>query len=77
MDRITTTTGGFTLRGVENGNIKFKDVRAQYKKPSVFIEALSKNNGFFWYVDTIRDIQFFASENRAAPLSITDTSTNF
>ena len=59
------------------GNILFKDVRAQYKKPSTFIEALAKNNGFFWYVSTERDVQFFASEDRIAPMVVTDTSTNF
>lgn len=77
IDRISATSGGFTIRWVTKGNILFKDVRAQYKKPSTFIESLAKNNGFFWYVSTERDVQFFASEDRLAPMTVTDTSTNF
>lgn len=77
IDRIFSTSGGFTIREVDVGNIIFKDARAQYKKPSVFFEQLSKNNGFAWYVSTSRDIAFFASETRSAPFSLTDVSTNF
>ncbi len=77
IDRIFTTSKGYTIRNVERGNILFKDVRAQYKKPSVVIESLSKNNGFAWYVSTSRDVAFFASEDRAAPFSVTDSTQNF
>lgn len=77
VDRIFATSGGFTIRNVSTGNILFKDVRAQYKKPSVVIESLAKNNGFAWYVSTSKDLAFFASEKRVAPFSVTDTSKNF
>lgn len=38
---------------------------------------MAKNNGFAWYVSTSKDLAFFASENRSAPFSITDSSLNF
>lgn len=70
LDHLHCTKGGFTLRGVERGNILFKDVRAQYKKPTVLVESLSKNDGFSWYVDTMGDVRYFANENRLAPFNV-------
>lgn len=78
LDHLFCTKGGFTIRGVERGNILFKDVRAQYKKPTVLVENLSKNDGFSWYVDTMSDVRYFANENRLAPFNIVAPSgTNY
>lgn len=70
LDHLYCTRGGFTLRGVERGNVFFRDVRAQYKKPTVLTEALAKNDGYTWYVDVFGDLRYFSNENRLAPFSI-------
>lgn len=70
LDHIFASSGGFSIRGVQKGNILFRDVRVQYKKPTTFVESLAKNDGFSWYVDNDRDIQYFASDGRAAPFSV-------
>lgn len=55
----------------------FADVRSQYKKPTVLIEDIAKANGYFWYVDSDKDLHFFSAEDRVAPETLTDISTNF
>ena len=60
IDHILATKDGFTTKGVETGNVIFADVRSQYLKPTVLIEKLAKENGYFWYVDTEKDIHFFS-----------------
>lgn len=77
IDHILATKGGFTLKNTESGNVIFADVRSQYKKPTVLIEDIAKANGFFWYVDSDKDLHFFSSEDRTSPEVITDISTNF
>lgn len=70
IDHVFFSRGGFSLRGVQGGNIFFKDVRSQYKKPTVLVESLAKNEGFFWFVDYDGDIKYFDSSSRPAPFSI-------
>lgn len=77
IDHILATKGGFTLKNTDPGNVIFADVRSQYKKPTVLIEDIAKANGFFWYVDADKDIHFFSAEDRTAPETLTDVSTNF
>lgn len=77
IDHILAGKKGFTLKNTQKGNVLFKDARAQYKKPTVFTESLAKNNGYFWYVNTDRDIEFFSTESRPSPISITPTSKNY
>ena len=55
----------------------FTDVRSQYKKPTILIEDIAKANGYFWYVDADKDLHFFSAEDRLAPETLTDLSTNF
>lgn len=70
LDHIFLSKGGFSIRGVQAGNVLFKDVRAQYKKPTVLVESLSKNDGYSWYVDNDRDVRYFDADTRPAPFSI-------
>lgn len=70
IDHIYLSKGGFTLRGTQRGNILFKDVRAQYKKPTVLTEALSKNDGYIWFVDNDRDLRYFDAETRFSPFNV-------
>jgi hypothetical protein len=77
FDHMLATTGGFTLSNVIRGQKQFDDVRVQYKKPSVMIEELAKLQGYFWYVDNERDINFFTNSQTPAPFDITTNSENF
>ena len=49
----------------------------QYKKPAELVESLAKEVGYFWYIDYERDLHFFASSSKAAPIEITPTSNNY
>ena len=78
LDDIRLSSGGFTMKNVERGDIKYEDARIQYKKPDVFMEELSKIEGAFWFVDYERDIHFFKSTSREnTNFSISPTSNNY
>lgn len=77
IDHILGTFGGFTLKNVEVGNVIFADVRSQYKKPTILIEELAKQNGYFWHVDSDKDVHFFSAEGNLAPEILSDASQNF
>ncbi len=78
FDVISSTTGGFTLTGVERMGTKYEDVRVQYKKPSVVVENFAKLQWNYWFIDYERDIKFFSKlGNTPAPFSLTPTSLNF
>lgn len=55
----------------------FADVRSQYKKPTILIEELAKQNGYFWHVDSDKDVHFFSAEGNLAPEILSDASQNF
>ncbi len=77
FDQIIGTSWGFTLQNTIRWDVKFEDVRLQYKKPTVMVENLAKLQGMFWYIDYDRDLHFFKSNSKTAPFSITDTSLNY
>lgn len=77
FDHMLATSGGFTLQNTIRGDRKFKDVRLQYKKPTVVLEDFAKMQNFFWYVDYDKDIHFFKKDAKLAPFSLDDTSENF
>lgn len=74
FDQLSLTTGSFTLKNVMQGNTKYGDIRAQYKKPTVLLEELSKLLKLYWYIDYERDIHFFEQESYTCPMEILDTS---
>lgn len=75
-DIRVTADKSFTMYNFEDTN-SFDDVRSSFKKPTVFIDALSDSLGFYWYIDYDRDIHFFDRETNEAPFDIDDTSDNF
>jgi len=76
FDQSLVSFEGFTIKHVQRGKF-FPSVNVSYKKPTVVIEELAKVQQWFWYVDTMRDFHFFASDTKPAPFSITETSQNF
>lgn len=77
FDQMLATSGGFTLKNCIRGDRKITDYRANYKKASEVIEALTKSLSIFWYVDYERDIHIFKQNNTLAPFDITDSSLNY
>ena len=71
-----TAYGSFTMYGFEETG-QFDEVRASFKKPTVFIDTLAKALNFYWFIDYDKDIHFFIQETNDAPFSIHDTSDNF
>lgn len=69
-------TNCFTFDKVETG-LTYDDFRASRKKPTLVMERLAKESGYFWYIDYERDIHFFDIETNTAPFSLTTTSDNF
>jgi len=55
----------------------FDDVRAPFKKPTVFLDRLAKSLGWSWHIDNERDIHFYDFETTIAPFTVSDTSNNF
>lgn len=77
FDHMLATTGGFTLKNTQRGISKFSDERANYQKPTVFVEKLMKQQVMLWYIDVEKDIHEFSSTDTEAPFSLTDTSENY
>lgn len=77
FDHALASSGGFTIKNVIRGDKKFSDVRVQYKKPTVFVENISKLQNFFWFIDYERNIHFFKSDATPAPFWLTDSSENY
>jgi hypothetical protein len=75
-DLRVTADGSFTIFNFEE-TIPFDDIRASFKKPTVFIESLAKTLTFYWFIDYEKDIHFFDRETNTAPFSLSDTSNNF
>lgn len=75
-DLRMTADGSFTMFNFQE-TLDFDDVRASFKKPTVFIEALAKVLGNYWFIDYERDIHFFSRETNNAPFVLTDSSDNF
>jgi len=73
--RIIDRTG-FTSHHVEAG-LPLADVRASFKKPTVFMEQMARATANYWFVDYERDIHFFDRETNSALIEFTDTSENF
>lgn len=71
-----TANGSFTMYNFEQ-TTTFDDVRAPFKKPTVFVDRLAKALGWSWHVDNERDIHFYDFETTFSPFSVTDTSNNF
>ena len=71
-----TANGSFTMYNFEE-TPDFEDVRAAFKKPTVFIDQLAKALDYSWYIDYERDIHFFARETNEAPFDIDATSDNY
>lgn len=71
-----TADGSFTMYGFEE-TTEFDDIRASFRKPTVFLERMAKTLSKYWYVDYDRDIHFFDRETNDAPFSITATSDNY
>lgn len=71
-----TADGSFTMYNFEETSL-FDDVRAAFKKPTVFIDQLAKTLEFFWYIDYERDIHFFDQESNDAPFDLDSTSENY
>lgn len=65
------------MKNCIRGDRKFVDVRASYKKPTVFVDDISKLQNFFWFIDYERNLHFFKNDSTPAPFSLTDTSENF
>lgn len=66
----------FTLKNV-SATIPLTQYRAPQIKPSSFLQTLSKNFQYIWWIDYERDIHFVASGDVGAVLEFTDSSDNF
>lgn len=75
-DIRVTADKSFTMYNFES-TIDFDDIRASFKKPTVFLNSLADFVGNYWFIDYERDIHFFDRETSTAPFEITDTSDNF
>ncbi len=75
-DVRVTAEGSFTLYNVEEST-EFEDVRASFKKPTVFVDQMADSLSFSWFIDYEKDIHFFQRTNNLAPFAIDDTSDNF
>lgn len=75
-DIRVTADKSFTMYGLEATPL-FDDIRASFKKPTVFMERIAKTLSYYWYVDYERDVALFDKETRPAPFSVTTTSDNF
>lgn len=77
FDHFFASAGWYTVKNCIRGDRKFVDVRASYKKPTVFVDDISKLQNFFWFIDYERNLHFFKNDSTPAPFSLTDTSENF
>lgn len=77
FDHMFCTTGSFTLTGVERGVIKFDEFRVPDRKPTVFMDKMTKEQSMFWYIENTRDIKMFEQNSGTAPFSLTESSQNF
>jgi len=77
FDQMIVSSWWFTLNNSIRGDRKISDFRANYKKASELIEAITKRLWIFRYVDYNRDIHIFKTNTTQAPYSITDTSENY
>lgn len=77
FDHALASAGWYTVKNCIRGDRKFVDVRASYKKPTVFVDDISKLQNFFWFIDYERNLHFFKNDSTPAPFSLTDTSENF
>lgn len=75
-DIRVTADGSFTMYNFDE-SLDFEDVRAAFKKPTVFIDQLAKALGYSWYIDYERDIHFFSRETNEAPFDVDATSDNY
>ena len=75
---------GFTTNHVQVGNFLVSTIKFNYQQPSKCLEALAKQIGWDWYVDTEKDVHFYfaegnpatSSEVMLAPFDIDDTGGN-
>lgn len=77
FDHAFVSSGGYTIKNVIRGDREFVDVRAQYKKPTVFVDNIAKLQNYFWFIDYERNLHFFKNDATPAPFSLTDSSQNF
>jgi hypothetical protein len=67
---------GVTTAHVEAGPTITKAVFS-YQSVTDCFNALANLTGYAWYLDSAKDLHFFARGSNPAPLSLTDTSGNF
>ena len=72
--------GGFTTTNVQRGGFLVSTISFNYEQLTKCIEALAKQIGWDWYIDTNKDLHFFfattqtgSSEYDPAPFNIDDT----
>ena len=58
-------------------SVIFEDVRASFKKPTIFTNKLFTTLSWYWYIDYEYNIHGFDKETNDAPFQISDTSDNF
>jgi hypothetical protein len=75
------TAGGFTTVNVQKGNFLIASMKFNYEQPTKCIEALAKQIGWDWYIDSNKDVHFFfavtgtgSTEINPAPFDIDDTN---
>jgi len=77
-DLITTyTTDGFTTTNVEGAAAKIKSIAFNEIPIGDCLDKLCQILNYYWYVDSEKDIHFFAKNQEAAAFNLTDTSANF
>ncbi len=69
----TYTTDGFTTTNVECDTL-ITHIAFNYEPVSDCFKQLAEIAGYDWYVDTNKDIHFFAKETNTAPFEITDAA---
>jgi hypothetical protein len=73
---VSTYCSGFTTNNVNLAGYTIPSIKFNYEPVTKCIEAIAKQIGWDWYVDSAKDVHFFLTEGTAAPFNIDDTSGN-
>lgn len=68
---------GFTDTNVQGASVAVKSVSFSEIKLSDCFNKLARLTNYVWYVDSNKDVHFFAKNDEPAPFNITDTSENY
>ena len=69
-------TEKFTTSDMSTGSV-FTKFRCAFKKPIEIMQSLSEAEGFSWWIDYDKHIQYKAFQELSAPFSLTTVSNNF